>query len=162
MASLYQAKDIPQTDLAGWRSRHSPIYPTVSLFNLATDPGETENLAEELPGLVEELLGEAELVVAWAPSQVRGDMTHAGAPRGPDEGGLYAVLTTAGTGHSRVTPFGPYLGDGEDLGQLTYEAELFDVNLNMVVIMVKMAAVTLFLPAYVTYKIVRVVQTLKQ
>ena len=65
------------------------------------------------------------------------------------------MLTTSGTRHSRVTPFGPYLGDGEDLAQLTYEAGLFDVNLNMVVVMVKMAAVTLFLPAYITYKIVR-------
>ena len=56
--SVYEA--FYKTDLEKFNKSHSVINPKVSLFNLAEDPEEEDNLAADFPDLVKELLAEAE------------------------------------------------------------------------------------------------------
>ena len=91
---------------------------------------ESRNLAKSKPGLVEELLTEAELVVREAPPAVRGDMAQVGseiaflslfcqllkhplwteflpkvgAPVGPQEGSIYSIFASLGTRYSPTPP----------------------------------------------------------
>ena len=93
-----------------------------SLVLSQQDPTESQNLANQHPELVKELLAEAEIVLKNAPmqvggedcwrmgwflvrTQVRGDMVDAGGPMGPDQqtwGGWWSVLLTLGSDHPRV------------------------------------------------------------
>ena len=118
-AFSHQVMSFP-SNLSYWRQQHSAAYPTVSLFDLDTDPQEEHNLADQHPALVEELLAEAERMVEHAPPAHRGDMVDEGAPGGPQEGTLYANLMSLGTNHDQVVPFGSYLPDSTDLAGLTY------------------------------------------
>ena len=109
-----------KTDLEKWNKSHSEINPKVSLFNLADDPDETENLAEEFPDLVKELLAEAEEAVKDARPSIVGNMVHSEAPRSSQDGSWRQVFLTMGTIMSEVVPFGPYLENDVDITKLKY------------------------------------------
>ena len=55
-----------KSDLDEWSKKHTSTYPTVSLFNLDEDPKEANNLAAQHPGMVRDLLSEAEEAVSSA------------------------------------------------------------------------------------------------
>jgi len=122
-----------------------PTYPTVSLFNLEEDPSESRNLASQHPGLVKELLAEAEQLVADAPAQVRGDMVDADAPKSPSAG-LWATLLTYGSSHPQVIPFGPYLEDDFDYTSLKYVRLMEQNSLDSLIIVFKVFFVFVLLP----------------
>ena len=114
-----------KTDLEKFNKSHSIMNPKVSLFNLADDPEEMDNLAEDFPDLVKELLAEAEDVVKDASRGLVGVMVHSDAPKGPQEGSWLQVLLTRGTSQTEVVPFGPYLEDEVDITKLKYDEGLF-------------------------------------
>jgi len=116
--SVYQT--FYKTDLEKWNKSHSLINPKVSLFNLADDPDETDNLAEEFPDLVKELLAEAEEVVKDAKPSIVGNMIHSEAPRSAQEGSWRQVFLTMGTIFTEAVPFGPYLENDVDITKLKY------------------------------------------
>lgn len=143
------------SDLTKWSHKHTSIYPTVSLFNLDKDPQEVNNLAAENPDMVRELLAEAEEAVSRAPDQFRGGIVDTMAPKGPDAGSWYTILRTMGTVHNRVIPFGPYLGDDEDLSKLDFQAGFMAGNIVMRVVMLKMFLVIIVFPLFILYKVAR-------
>ena len=116
--SVYE--EFYKTDLEKFNKSHSVINPKVSLFNLADDPEEQENLAGDFPDLVIELLAEAEEVVKDETPSLVGNMVHSDAPKGAQEGSWLQVLLTMGTTHNDVVPFGPYLEDDVDITKLKY------------------------------------------
>ena len=116
--SVYQT--FYKTDLEKWNKSHSMINPKVSLFNLADDPDETDNLAEEFPDLVTELLAEAEEAVKDAKPSLVGLMVHSEAPRSSQDGSWRQAFLTMGMTMTEVVPFGPYLENDVDITKLRY------------------------------------------
>ena len=150
--SLYQPT-IP-SDLSAWQSAHTHNYPTVSLFNLAADPQETTNLAGEKPSLVEELLNEAEVLVAGAPAQPRGDRVHRTAPASPLQGSFRQLAASWTMNYpDQVVPFGPYLEDDVEITSLPVTGA--GVLLHMTVILTKLFIVLVVIPILILHRIVK-------
>ena len=141
------------------RSKHTPLYPTVSLFNLDDDPQESRNLAEIYPEMVESLLDEAEAVVAHAPPQLRGNIVVKGSTKSPDANSWQSFLLTPGTNFKNVVPIYPYLSDDQDLTKLEFEEGFLAGNWAMRGIVLKMVLVTIVLPLLILYKLVRFIRT---
>ena len=135
-----------------------PNYPLVSLFNLEEDPSEATNLASRHPALVRQLLAEAEALLWDAPMQVKGTMTDANAPVGPEEqawGGWWALLLTLGSHHASVVPNGPYLADDFDYTKLQYMTVFSQVSWNIIIVLTKVGLVCLILPILLLYLLLR-------
>ena len=144
VSDIYQTHS--RTDLETFNKSHTAVTPKVSLYNLADDPEETDNLAEDLPDLVRELLAEAEEAVRDATPEVVGNMVHRDAPRGPLEGTWRQIILTLGTDHSQVIPFGPYLEDDVDIAQLEYRAGFMAMGrLQLIFLALKVFSTLLFL-----------------
>jgi len=135
-----------------------PNLPLVSLFNLEEDPSESTNQASQHPGLVRELLAEAEAALVDAPLQVRGDMVDADSPMGPDQkawGGWWSLLLTLGSQHSKVIPYGPYLADDFDYTELQFVRLLTRARWDSLVVFIKVCLVFLGLPLLLLVLLVR-------
>jgi len=143
------------------RQAADPEYPLVSLFNLEQDPTESQNLANQYPELVKELLAEAELVLKDAPMQVRGDMVDAEGPMGPEQktwGGWWSVLLTLGSEHPRVIPFGPYLDDDFNYAKLNYVRLFAQARADSVMISIKVFFACILIPALLLFQLVRMLR----
>ena len=134
-----------KTDLEKFNKTHSIINPKVSLFNLADDPEETDNLAADFPDLVRELLAEAEEAVKDGPPSLVGNKVHSEAPKGAQEGSWLQVLLTMGTTHNEVVPFGPYLEDDVDITKLKYNEGFMGTTLRSYVIFIALKVLLTFL-----------------
>ena len=117
----------------------------MSLFNLADDPEETDNLAADFPDLVRELLAEAEEAVKDGPPSLVGNKVHSEAPKGAQEGSWLQVLLTMGTTHNEVVPFGPYLEDNVDITKLKYNEGFMGTTLRSYVIFIALKVLLTFL-----------------
>ena len=141
--SVYKA--FYKTDLEKFNKSHSVINPKVSLFNLADDPDETDNLAEDYPDLVKELLAEAEEVVKDASPSIVGNMVHADAPKGSQEGSWLQVFLTMGTIHTEVVPFGPYLENDVDITKIRYNEGFIGTTLRSYALFIALKTLLTFI-----------------
>ena len=129
----------------------------VSLFNLEDDPQEANNLANQFPDLVKELLEEAEDVLKDAPDQWRGDVIDADAPVSALQGWI-SDMRTLGTHFEFGIPFGIYLDDDYDLKQLNYSRLFEDQAFRRFIIWMKMISVFVVLPFFILYLVYKYMQ----
>ena len=135
------------TDFEKFKKMHTEINPKVSLFNLKSDPQETENLASQYPEMVKELLEEAEDAVKDAPAGIAGNMVEKSAPVGPQSGSWWEAVASLGAWHTQIIPFGPYLDDETDISKLEYRIGFLEnfAILPTLILLIKVFSTFIFL-----------------